>query len=138
MAKYVMIKHYRGAPQPPNDVPMNEWSPDEVAAHIRYMDDLADRLRGTGEYVDSHALSESGTWVRYDDEGRPPLVDGPLPESADLVAGWMVIDVADYDRALELTAELSAAPGAGGKPIGESLELRPVLEMPGPADGQAG
>ena len=135
MPKYVMIKHYRGAPTPPNDAPMPEWSDAEVNAHLRYMDEFADRLRRTGEYVDSHALSESGTWVRYDGEDRPPLVDGPLPESSDLVAGWMTIDVADHDRALELAAELSAAPGAGGEPIGEWLELRPVLEMPSRSPG---
>ncbi len=37
----------------------------------------------------------------------------------------MVIDVETYERALELAGELSAAPGAGGKPIHEWLELRP-------------
>lgn len=39
----------------------------------------------------------------------------------------MVIDVDSYERALELAGELSAAPGAGGKPIHEWLELRPFL-----------
>ena len=39
----------------------------------------------------------------------------------------MVIDVETYERALELAAELSAAPGAGGKPIHEWLEVRPFL-----------
>ena len=43
----------------------------------------------------------------------------------------MVIDVETYERALELAGELSAAPGAGGKPVQEWLEVRPVLtEMP--------
>ncbi len=31
----------------------------------------------------------------------------------------MIIDVDGYDRAVELAGELSAAPGAGGKPIHE-------------------
>ena len=39
----------------------------------------------------------------------------------------MVIDVESYERALELAGELSAAPGAGGKPIHEWLEVRPFL-----------
>jgi hypothetical protein len=46
-------------------------------------------------------------------------------ETKDLIAGWMVIDVDTYERAIELAGELSAAPGAGGKPIHEWLELRP-------------
>ena len=39
----------------------------------------------------------------------------------------MVLDVDSYERALELAAELSAAPGAGGRPIHEWLEVRPCL-----------
>jgi hypothetical protein len=39
----------------------------------------------------------------------------------------MVIDVDTYERALALAGELSAAPGAGGEPIHEWLELRPFL-----------
>ena len=39
----------------------------------------------------------------------------------------MVIDVDSYERALELAGELSAAPGPGGQPIHEWLELRPFL-----------
>jgi hypothetical protein len=99
----------------------------EVSAHIQYMQDFATRLEGTGEYVDGQALSPEGTFVRYDGEGRPPVTDGPFAETKDLIAGWMVIDVDSYDRALELAAELSAAPGAGGKPLEEWLELRPML-----------
>lgn len=130
MAKYLLLKHYRGAPEPPNNVPMNEWAPHEVSAHIQYMNDFADRLAESGEFVTSYALSESGTWVRSDGDGRPPLTQGPFDEDKDLVAGGMVIDVATHDRALELAAELSAAPGAGGEPIREWLELRPFLESP--------
>jgi hypothetical protein len=43
----------------------------------------------------------------------------------------MVIDVDSYERAIELAGELSAAPGAGGSPLREWLEVRPFLtEMP--------
>ena len=127
MAKYLLLKHYRGAPEAVNDVPMGDWTPEEVDDHLRYMNDFADRLKGTGEYVDSQALSPEGTFVRYDGEGRPPVTDGPFAETKALIAGWMVIDVATYERALALAGELSAAPGAGGKPIHEWLELRPFL-----------
>jgi hypothetical protein len=42
----------------------------------------------------------------------------------------MVIDVDTYEPALALAGELSAAPGAGGKPIHEWLEVRPFLSAP--------
>jgi len=118
MAKYLLLKHYRGAPAPANDVPMDQWSPDEVEAHIRFMNDFAARLEGSGEFIEGQALSPDGVWVRYDGEGRPAVTDGPFAETKDLIAGWMVIDVDSYERAIELAGELSAAPGAGGAPAG--------------------
>ena len=127
MAKYLLLKHYRGAPTPVNDVPMDKWAPEEVSAHMQFMADFGDRLEKAGELVDAQALSQEGTFVRYDGEGRPPVTDGPFPETKDLIAGWYVIDVDSYERAVELAGELSSAPGAGGKPIHEWLEVRPFL-----------
>ena len=113
MAKYLLLKHYRGAPAPANNVPMDQWKPDEVEAHIRFMNDLAARLESSGEFVEGQALSPDGVWVRYDGEGRPSVTDGD-----------------SYERAIEIAGELSAAPGAGGEPIHEWLELRPFLTAP--------
>ncbi|MEU7783711.1 MULTISPECIES: YciI family protein [unclassified Amycolatopsis] len=127
MAKYLLLKHYRGAPAAVNDVPMDRWTPEEITAHIRYMDEFAVKLRETGEFVSEQGLAPEGTFVRFDGEGRPPVTDGPFAETKDLIAGWMIIDVDSHERALELAGELSAAPGAGGKPIHEWLELRPCL-----------
>ena len=114
MAKYLLLKHYRGAPAAVNDVPMDRWTPDEVSAHMQYMQDFATRLEGTGEFVDGQALLAEGMWVRSDGEGRPPVTDGPFAETKDLIAGWMIIDVDSQERAVQLAGELSSAPGAGG------------------------
>ena len=132
MAKYLLLKHYRGGPKPhvPFDT-MDQWTPAEVDAHIKFMQDFAKRLEGTGEFVDGQALSPEGAFVRYDGEGNPPVTDGPFAETKDLIAGWMVIDVDSQERALQLAGELSAAPGQGGKPLYEWLEVRPFLnDMP--------
>jgi hypothetical protein len=128
MAKYLLLKHYRGAPAAVNDVSMDQWTPEEVDAHMQYMRDFADRLERSGEYVDGQALSPDGMWVRSDGPGKPPVTDGPFAETKDLIAGWMVIDVASKERAIDLAGELSFAPGAGGRPIHEWLEVRPFLE----------
>ena len=106
---------------------MEHWTPEEFDAHVRYMSEFAARLRQTGEFVDELALTPDGAWVRSDGPGRPPVTDGPFAETKDLIAGWMIIDVDSYERALELAGELSAAPGKGGAPLGEWLELRPVF-----------
>ncbi|MFC7344010.1 YciI family protein [Saccharopolyspora griseoalba] len=129
MMKYLLLKHYRGAPEPASDswAPMDQWTPEEVDAHIRFMQDFADRLQETGEFVDAQALAPEGAFVRYDGEGRPPVTDGPFAETKDLIAGWMIIDVESWDRAVALAGELSAAPGPAGEPLQEWLEVRPFL-----------
>jgi hypothetical protein len=130
MAKYLLLKHYRGGPTPMYDKPMDQWAPEEVSAHMQYMHDFAARLETSGEFIDAQALAPEGTFVRYDGKGRPPVTDGPFAETKDLIAGWMVIDVDSYERAVELAGELSAAPGVGGEPLREWLELRPFLTSP--------
>ena len=127
MAKYLLLKHYRGAPAAVNDVPMDQWTPEEVSAHVQYMKGLHRPARGHRRVRRQSGALAEGTFVRYDGEGRPPVTDGPFAETKDLIAGWIVIDVDTYERALELAGELSAAPGAGGKPIHEWLEVRPFL-----------
>ena len=129
MAKYLLLKHYRGGPErsPQGCIPMDQWTPQEISDHIGFMHHVADTLRERGEFVEGEGLSPEGAFVRYDGEGRPPVTDGPFAETKDLIAGWMIVDVESYDRAVELAGELSAAPGAGGKPIHEWLEVRPFL-----------
>ncbi|MFI1912368.1 YciI family protein [Nocardia sp. NPDC020380] len=127
MTKYLLLKHYRGAPASVNDVPMDQWTPEEISAHVQYMQDFGARLEESGEFVEHRALAPGGTFVRSDGEGRPPVTDGPFAETKDLIAGWTIIDVESYERALELAGELSAAPGAGGKPVQEWLEIRPFF-----------
>ena len=124
--KYLLLKHYRGGPEPEaNDVPMEQWTSAEFDAHVGYMGAFADKLKQSGEYVGEEALSAEGAFVRSDGQGRPPVTDGPFAETKDLIAGWMIIDVESWDRAVELAGELSAAPGRGGEPVNEWLEVRP-------------
>lgn len=134
MAKYLLLKHYRRtgpAWVPGTDIPMDQWSPEDVTAHIAFMQQVADELRESGELVDAQALSPEGTWVRYDGEGRPPVTDGPFAETKDLIAGWMIVDVDSPERAYEAAARLSSAPGKDGAPIHEWLEVRPFMnELP--------
>ena len=74
MAKYLLLKHYRRSSGPDNlavpgadwshpGVPMDQWTPEEIDAHIKYMSDFAAKLEETGEFVDEQALSAEGTLV---------------------------------------------------------------------------
>ncbi len=134
MAKFLILKHYRGGPAPVEELlPMDQWDPADVDAHVHWMVDFAAKLEESGEFVEHQALSVEGAFVRHGGEGRPPVTDGPFAETKDLIAGWLMIDVESYDRAVEIAGEYSAAPGPGGKPIQEWLEVRPVFGAP-PAD----
>lgn len=131
MAKYLLLKHYRGGPPPHVDFgSMDQWTPAEVSAHISFMRDFAAARERAGEFVDAQGLAPEGTFVRYDGDGRPPVTDGPFADTKDLIAGWMIVDVETYDRAVELAGELSAAPGPNGDPIHEWIELRPLMAAP--------
>lgn len=122
MAKYLLLKHYRGAPTPVNDVPMDQWTPEELSAHVQYMQDFAARLEGTGEFVDGQALSSEGTFVRYDGEGRPPVTDGPFAETKELIAGFTMIQVTSREEAI---AWVKKWPREDGD---VELELRQVFD----------
>ncbi len=128
MAKYLLLKHYRGGPTPLEPTQLPDWAPEEVDAHIGYMRDFNDRIAASGEFVDAQALQPAGEFVRHDGAGNPPVTDGPFAETKDLIAGWVVIDVDSKERAYELAGELSAAPGPGGEPLREWLEVRPFME----------
>jgi hypothetical protein len=118
MAKYLLLKHYRGAPTPVNDVPMDQWTPEEVSAHIGFMGDVAEQLRERGEFVDAQGLSPEGTFVRFDGEGRPPVTDGPFAETKEILGGFDIIECDSLDEAVEIAA---------AHPIAEfgTLEVRP-------------
>lgn len=62
MAKYLLLKHYRGGPggNPSISVPMDQWTPEEVSDHIGFMGHVVDTFQERGEFVDSQALSRRG------------------------------------------------------------------------------
>jgi hypothetical protein len=60
------------------------------------------------------------------------ITDGPFPESKELLAGYRLVDVDSLDRALEIAARSSAAPGPEGLPIQQPIEVREVLSAPDP------
>ena len=129
MPKYLLLKHYRGGPEPHRPVPpIDQWAPEDVEAHMAFQDHVSELLEEHGEYVDARALAPARTWVRYGGEGAAPVTtDGPHPETSDLVAGWWMIDVESRERAVELAAYVSSEPGPGGEPLYEWIDVREVM-----------
>src|SRR3989440_4199506 len=118
MPKYLLLKHYRGGPEPHHPFPpMDQWAPEDVEAHMAFLRHVRELLEKNGEYVDALALTPARTWVRYGGpDAAPVTTDGPLPETSDLVAGWDMIDGEAPERAGELAAHGSSEPRPGGGP----------------------
>src|SRR4030088_955067 len=113
MPKYLLLKHYRGGPEPHHPFPpMDQWAPEDVEAHIAFQRHVKELLQKSGEYVDAQALTPARAWVRYGGpDAAPVTTDGPHPETSDLIAGWDMIDVESRERALEIAADASSQPG---------------------------
>jgi hypothetical protein len=68
--------------------------------------------------------------VRAGKNGKPEVTDGPFPESKEFLAGYWIVDVETPQRAHEIAARASAAPGKGGVPINMAIEVRQVMSAP--------
>ncbi len=113
---------------------MSEWDPADISAHIAFQQALNAELAGLGELVDAQGLAgpDQARFVTWDGTGAPVITDGPFPESKELLAGYRLVDVETEERAIEIAARASAAPGAGGEPIRQRIEVRQVLSAPDP------
>jgi hypothetical protein len=129
MAKYLLLKHYRGGPEQHVPFPpMDQWEPEDVEAHFAFLRHVNEMLEQSGELVEVHALTPTRTWVRYGGSGAAPVTtEGPHPETSDLIAGYYMVDVESHERALEIAAYISSEPGPDGKPLHEWIDVREVM-----------
>jgi hypothetical protein len=126
--RYMLMMH---TPRGTGDYAINDWSPEDFRAHIGFMHQLNQELTASGEWVDGQGLTppSQAKLVRAGADGAP-ITDGPFPEAKEFLAGFWIIDVDSPERAYELAAKASAAPGPGGKPMNMNIEVREVMSAP--------
>ncbi|HYH81938.1 MAG TPA: YciI family protein [Longimicrobium sp.] len=126
--KFMMMMH---APRGTGDYQVGDWSPDDFKAHIGFMHGFNKELMDAGEWVDAQGLAAPGEakLVRAGTDGAP-VTDGPFAESKEFLAGYWIVDVPSPERAYELAAKASAAPGPGGAPLNMAVEVRQVMSGP--------
>jgi hypothetical protein len=131
--RYMLMQAYGGV-ELEGCPPMSEWDPADVMAHIEFQRTLNAELLERGELVDAQGLAgpDQSKVVVSDGTNPPRIIDGPYPESKELLAGYRVIDVETLDRAIEIAARLSAAPGQNGVPIRQAIEVRQIMSAPDP------
>ena len=59
-----------------------------------------------------------------------PVTDGVFPEAKEFLAGYWIVEVDRPERAYELAAKASAAPGRAGVPLNMPIEVRQVMSAP--------
>jgi hypothetical protein len=125
--KFMMMMHHAG-----EGAPIHTWPPKDIKAHIDFMLGFNKQLAEAGELVDAQGLAgpEQAKLVRARKGGGPAITDGPFPETKEFLAGFWIIDVENEQRAIELAARASAAPGKDGVPMSIPIELRQVMSAP--------
>ena len=125
--RFMLLQDYGGVES--DCAPMDQWTPEEIKAHIDFQTALNAELLERGELVDAQGLAppERAKFVVSDGVSAPVITDGPFPESKELLAGYRMIDVESPERAIEIAARGSAAPGPGGQPIRDRIEVREVM-----------
>ena len=127
--KYMLLMSYAGGAG--CDVPMTEWPPEDIAAHMEFQQALGKELTDSGELVGAEGLAAPELAQIVTSDGTTPVVtDGPFPESKEFLAGYWMIDVATPERAIEIAARASAAPAVGGLPIQTPIEVRQLMSVP--------
>ena len=117
------------APRGTGDYQINAWTPDELKAHMAFMHRLNKELTETGELAGLEGLAPPGQakLVKAAKKGGPPVTDGVFPEAKEFLAGFWIVDVDSAERAYEIAAKASVAPGPGGTPLFLPIEVRQVL-----------
>lgn len=131
--KFMLMMH---APRGTGEWDVTGWKPEAIRAHIGFMMALNRELTESGELVGAEGLAPPGEarLVRAGKNGAPPVTDGPFPEAKEFLAGYWIVEVDRPERAWEIAAKASSAPGPGGTPLIIPIEVRQVMSGPPPAE----
>src|SRR5262245_51510420 len=90
---------------------------------------LAHDLKASGQYVSANPLHPvtTATSVRVRN-GKSVVTDGPFAETREHLGGYFIVEAKDLDEAIAIATRI---PGARKG----TVEIRPVLEMPGLPQG---
>ena len=125
--KYILMMNTPGK----GPYQISSWPQKDIQAHIAFMMSLNKQLGESGELVGAEGLAgpDQARLVRAGKDGKP-VTDGVFPEAKEFLAGYWIVDVESPERAYEIAAQASAAPGIGGAPLNMAIEVRQVMSGP--------
>ena len=127
--RYMLMMHEtRGT----GDYQISTRSTEDLKAHIGFMHRLNKELTESGALVGAEGLAAPGEAkvVRAGKNGLPAVTDGPFPEAKEFLAGYWIVEGDRPERAYEIAAKASAAPGPGRAPLILPIEVRQVMSAP--------
>lgn len=94
----------------------------DMQATFDFMASLNAELTDTGELVDAAGLTPPSEAKTVRRRGKNVvLTDGPYAESKEVLGGYWVLDLASYDRAVEIASRVVEFDGGP-----DSIEIRPM------------
>ncbi len=104
------------------------WSENDIQAHMAVLQSINQELKHSGEFVATEGLAwpDQALLVQSGKDGAP-VTDGVFPESKEFLAGYWIVDVESSERACQIAAKISGAPGPGGIPLSMPIEVRQVM-----------
>lgn len=111
---------------------LSKWKPEEFKAHVEFMIDFNKQLTQSGELVLAEGLDlpMNAKIVSAKKANAPTVSDGPFAETKEFLAGFWIVETPTAQRAIEIAAHASIAPGPGGAPLGIPVEVRQVMGKP--------
>ena len=128
--KYMLMMHAPGSGWEKSGIAT--WPANDIQGHMGFMMRLYQDLQAAGELVGAEGLAspEHAKIVRSNAGGDPVVTDGPFAEAKEFLAGYWIVDVETPQRAYEIAARASSAPGLGGAPMHMPIEVREVMSAP--------
>ena len=113
------------------DVPAggSVWTAEDFAAMGAYMEAWNKEIADSGEFVDARGLAAPVHTRRVQlRNGVPVVTDGPYPETAEVLAGYTIVECDSFDRATEIASRLAACPGPEAATSKAYADVRPIVD----------
>jgi hypothetical protein len=113
MSKYLYL--FRGG-----DAQMAELSPEEIQEHMQKWGAWMQGLTEKGILIDGLPLSKEGKRLTGQDK---VLIDGPYPEGAEVVGGYLLINANSLDEAVEIAKDCPIFENDGEVEVRETMNM---------------
>ena len=105
------------------------WTTDDFVAMSTFMQTFNSELAASGELVETRALAAPVHTRRLGaQDGTPFVTDGPYAETAEVLAGYWIVECASFDRATELAGKLAGCPAPASVAANVYADVRPIVE----------